>query len=165
MTTHRHPPSTTTRRRPDEVTIAAQHDYVWARLPYLVPMAAKVARLCGPDDGSADLVGLLVQLRLLLLDHLDREEHMLSVLDDESDPGRVIDCIAALHAEHLAVCHLLERIRTLWSLDHHAADGATERALHHELGLLDDHVRKQIALEERLLAARAAVADPAATCG
>lgn len=129
-------------------------------------MATKSARLCRNDDGCADLAGLLVQLRSVLLDHLDREEDILSALADEADAGLVIERIAALHAEHLAVGDLLERIRALSSVDHHAADDAcaAERALHRELGLLDDHVRRQIELEERLLADRVAAADLRATC-
>lgn len=109
--------------------VASQHDDVWARLPYLVPMTSKVARQCrNGGDGCAALASLVAELRSVLLDHLEREE----------------------------VIELLERIRRVGLVDAHARDGAcaAERALHRELALLDDHVRWQIVLEERLLAAR-----------
>ena len=137
--------------------VAAHHDYVWARLPYLVPMAAKVAQSCRQGgDGCAALAVLVGDLRAVLLDHLDHEERVLATLEREADPDFVTERIAELHAEHLAVGELLDRIRAAGVLEPHAGDAAcaVERALHRELALLDDHVRWQILLEERLLAAR-----------
>jgi iron-sulfur cluster repair protein YtfE (RIC family) len=142
-----------------DAMVASQHDYVWARLPYLVPMASKVARQCRHGgDGCAALASLVAELRSVLLDHLDHEERILSTLVGEADPKLVMEGIAALHAEHREVVHLLEGIRQVGLVDKHACDGAcaAERALHRELALLDDHVRWQIVLEERLLAARLA---------
>jgi iron-sulfur cluster repair protein YtfE (RIC family) len=150
-----------------DATVAEHHDYVWARLPYLVPMAVKVARHCRRGgDGCAALAALVGDLRAVLLDHLDHEERILSTLERESDPAFVTQRIAALHAEHLAVGTLLERIRAAGVAPPHAAGGAcaAERALHRELALLDDHVRAQILLEERLLAARFAPVYHAPDC-
>ena len=146
---------------PLEATVAAHHDYVWARLPYLVPMAAKVARHCRQGgDACATLAALVADLRSILLDHLDDEERILATLEREADADFVAERIAALHTEHLVVGTLLERIRAAAVIEPHVegAACAAERALYRELALLDDHVRSQILLEERLLAARFALA-------
>ena len=152
--------------QPDAIA-ATHHDYVWARLPYLVPMAAKIARECRQGrDGCAELAGLVVDLRSLLLDHLDREERVLATLAREADSSFVTERITALHVEHLEIGDLLERIRPLTLLDPPEGAGAcaTERALHRELALLDDHVRCQILLEERVLAARFAPSPNFSPC-
>lgn len=131
--------------------IRTDHDYIWARLPFLAPMAAKVARECrGGQDGCGELAALVAELRTLLLDHLEREERLLARLADEQDPARVSGALALLHDEHLAVGALLARIRDrLDVLGDRAC--ATERALHGELALLDRHVVNQLAVEEQAL--------------
>jgi iron-sulfur cluster repair protein YtfE (RIC family) len=112
--------------------------------------------VCPGGDGCASLAVLVGGLRAVLLDHLDHEERILSTLEREADPDFVTQRIAVLHAEHLAVGELLERIRAAGVVELHVdhAACAVERVLHRELALLDDHVRAQIRLEERLLAAR-----------
>ena len=140
---------------PDAAAIASNHDYIWARLPYLVPMAAKVAKQCRLGDRHcADRAALVAELRSILLDHLDREEHILSSLVGEADPQLVAERIRGLHAEHQAVAALLDHIRALASLDRHAGDDAcaAELALRNELAAMDAHVRLQIDAEERVLA-------------
>ncbi len=150
---------------PDAAAIASNHDYIWARLPYLVPMAAKIAKQCRLGDRHcADRAVLVAELRSILLDHLDREEHLLSSLVGEADPRLVAERISGLHAEHHAVAALLDRIRALASVDRHTGDDAcnAERALRDELAAMDDHVRRQIVIEERVLATCLA---PEATAG
>jgi iron-sulfur cluster repair protein YtfE (RIC family) len=151
------------RASPLDAVVASHHDYVWARLPYLVPMAAKIARRCRRGGGGcAALAGLVADLRSVLLDHLDHEERLLATLAGAADARFVKERIADLHAEHLAVSELFARIRAVGLVDHHADDEVcgAERALHRELTLLDRHVRAQIVLEESLLAVRFADAHP-----
>ncbi len=130
--------------------IADHHDYVWARLPFIVPMAVAVARRRG--DRSADtLARMMVELRPLVLSHLEREERLLVT---SSVSPTIHD---RLHTEHLAVTTLLEHIRDATSYServHHGTIDPTERALYSELACLDDHLAAQIALEEQLLCER-----------
>lgn len=130
------------------------HDPIWARLPFLVSMAAKVARGRGGGPGETDLLTcLLVELRSLLLDHLEREEHLIVGFADDHDGERVGDGVRALHEEHLAIGELLDRVR-LWLAGAGDAGSETERALHAELARLERHVRVQVLVEERILAWR-----------
>jgi iron-sulfur cluster repair protein YtfE (RIC family) len=72
--------------------VAADHDYVWARLPYLVPMAGKIARRCRQrGDGCTEMAALVAALRSVLLDHLDHEERVLSTLAREADAELVTE--------------------------------------------------------------------------
>ncbi len=126
------------------------HDYVWARLPFVVPMAIAAARRRG-DRATQELARLVRLLQPLLLDHLDREEAMLVDRPATSVPARIRE---GMHADHLAVCSVIDQIRAAAGSDYRARDGAepTERALYLELARLDDHVRAQIAIEEHLMA-------------
>ncbi|CAN5703367.1 hypothetical protein BH11MYX1_BH11MYX1_33830 [soil metagenome] len=126
------------------------HDYVWARLPFVVPMAIAAARRRA--DGTADELAHLVRvLRPLLLAHLDREEAMLVDRSAASVTARIRD---GMHADHLAVSAVIDQIRAAAGSDYRTRDGAepTERALYLELAQLDAHVRAQIVIEERLMA-------------
>lgn len=125
------------------------HDYVWARLPFVVPMAIAAAR--GRRDGTADeLVHLVRLLQPLLLDHLDREEAMLV---DRSAASVTAWIREGRHADHLAVSTVIDQIRATAGRGYRARDGAepTERALYRELAKLDAHVRAQITIEEHLM--------------
>ncbi len=126
------------------------HDYVWARLPFLVPMAIAAARRRG-DSAARELARLVRMLQPLLLGHLDREEAMLVARSATSVCARARE---GMHADHLAVCIVIDQIRAVAGRDYQARDGAepAERALYLELARLDDHVRAQIALEEHLMA-------------
>ena len=130
--------------------IADDHDCIWARLPFLGPMAVKLAEECRTgQDRCGELAALVIQLRSLLLDHLDHEEHTLAGL--APDVGLARAELACLHEEHVAIAALLGRIRA--ALDRIPGDLCpTEQALRSELGRLDGHVRDQVAIEERILA-------------
>ncbi len=132
--------------------VANHHDYVWARLPFVVPMAIAAARRRG--DGTAhELARSIVELQPLLLGHLDREEALLAHRASASVTTRIRD---GMHADHLAVISLIDHIRFVAGSEYQARAGAdpTERALYLELARLDDHVQAQIALEEHLMAWR-----------
>lgn len=125
------------------------HDYVWARLPFVVPMAIAAARRRG--DGTAyELVHLVRLLQPLLLDHLGREEAMLVGRSTASVTALIRD---GMQADHRAVSIVIDQIRAAAGSDYRPRDGAesTERALYRELAQLDVHVRTQIAIEEHLM--------------
>lgn len=126
------------------------HDYVWARLPFVVPMAIAAARR--QRNGTAQELARLVRvLQPLLLDHLDREE---AILVDQSAASLTARIREVMHADHLAVRTIIDQIRAAAGSDYRAREGAEsiERTLYLELARLDDHVRAQIALEEHLMA-------------
>jgi iron-sulfur cluster repair protein YtfE (RIC family) len=142
-----------------EQTILSDHDYVWARLPFVVPMAIAAARHRG-NRASHQIVQLVRILQPLLLDHLDREETMLVGRAAENVAGPSRDL---MHEEHVAVTALIDQIRVATRTCNCACGDAdpTERALHLELARLDTHVRAQIAVEERLMALRQRAAGAA----
>lgn len=139
--------------------IADDHDTIWARLPFLGPMAVKLAQECRTGrDRCGELAALVIQLRSLLLDHLEHEEHTLAGLASDVDLARAD--LASLHEEHLAIGELLGRIQS--ALDQIPGDVCpTEQALRAELARLDEHVRGQVVVEERILFGYLAAPRPA----
>ncbi len=132
--------------RPDEL-IAQRHDYVWARLPFVLPMAITAARRRG-DQPTRELARLVVELSPLLFDHMTREEALF-------ERGGAPTSRDGMHADHVAVTSLLEHIRAIAGIrDPRDVETPTERALYNELAELDHHVQAQILLEERLLSVR-----------
>ena len=127
--------------------VGDHHDYVWARLPFVVPMAIAAARRrC--DRSTRELARTIVELQPLLLGHLQREEAFVA--------GRAAASVnARMHADHVAVIALIDHMRSVTG-NYRARDGAdpTERALYLELARLEDHVQAQIAIEEQLVAWR-----------
>lgn len=126
--------------------VSDHHDYVWARLPFVVSMAAAVARARG-DTMSRELTDGLRQLYTALVSHLDREERFFE------RPGRTnaVEWVGAdLHADHLAVCSMLASIRDVAAPLFSTRKDASprERALCDELARLDAHLSTQIELEE-----------------
>ena len=143
-----------------EHLIAVHYDYLWARLPFLVPMAAKMTRQpCGTGTCS-DLAELVAELRTLVLDHLDREERALAAACGEPITEGVLARVAALHREHLAVERLLERVQASSGLSARLPPEAcpTQRAFYAELDQISAHVRSQIEIEGEILGPRLAAA-------
>jgi iron-sulfur cluster repair protein YtfE (RIC family) len=138
----------TTSARVAEI-IATHHDHVWARLPFLGPMAARIERERGPARGGR-LRRLIGELHALLFAHLDREDRVLIAIA-RSGAGRGA---SRLHAEHAVVVDLLDRIRGEVGGGFRPGPdaGPTERLLCAELSELDDHLREQIRLEEAVIA-------------
>jgi iron-sulfur cluster repair protein YtfE (RIC family) len=144
-----------------EHLIAVHHDYLWARLPFLVPMAAKLTRQpCGAGTTCPDLAEIVAELRTLVLDHLDREEQVLVAACGEPITEGVLARIAALHQEHLALERLLERVQVSSGLAARLPPEAcpTQRAFYSELDQICVHVRSQIKIEGEILAPRLAAA-------
>jgi len=127
--------------------ILDHRDYAWARLPFVVPMAAAAARRHG-DAWTSEIARLVGQLCALVLPHLEAEEPLLARTDFASAVAWIRD---GRHADHIAIAALLERIRDLDCLD---SDEASDRMLHRELVELAAHVEAQIELEEQLIASR-----------
>jgi iron-sulfur cluster repair protein YtfE (RIC family) len=135
--------------------IMDHHDYVWARLPFVPPMALAVARRrCEPS--TDELVRLIVKLQTLLLDHLAREERLLAA---QAAAATVITVGERMHTDHVLIGSVLARIREVaagcqWHPQSGVAD--LERAFCDELAQLHEHVTSQIGLEEALARSRCA---------
>lgn len=124
--------------------VVEHHDYIWARLPFVIPMALAVARRRG-DPRSHALARALVALRPMVLDHLSREEHALALRAARAIGDR-------LHADHVALGTMLAHLREdAAGASSGQEQEATERRLFAELAQLDLHLAEQIALEERML--------------
>jgi hypothetical protein len=128
--------------------IMEHHDYVWARLPFVGPMALAVARR-RPEPMADELARLIIELRPIVLEHLDHEERLLG--------GHALAATwirAGMHADHAMIASALDRIREAvarspWSSEPGADE--LECTLRGELALLDQHVSAQISLEEELV--------------
>ena len=132
-------------------------DHVWGRLPFLVPMAARVADACGEGTACEELPELLGELRATLLDHLDHEEiELLRVLEDP-DPDAARRLLDGLHGEHVTLAALLDRVQAAASEAPREARCVAQATFERELELLAYHIRAQIALEENVLAQLTAV--------
>lgn len=133
---------------------AKGHDYVWARLPFLVPMAAKIARTCrGTGAACSRLADLVDELHEVALRHLDREERILARLSSNRDDRLTIDELAALSAEHRQLLALLTGVCDAAGLPPSPAEDAcpTVHLFHQELRSLDQHLRCQIRIEDETL--------------
>ena len=121
--------------------LVERHDYVWAHLPFIVPMALAVERRRG-DDRAHAIARDLLALRSIVLDHMSREERALARHEARAIRER-------LHDDHLVVAGLLASLRET-AAGASAAD-ATEQALFAELSHLDAELAAEIASEELLL--------------
>jgi iron-sulfur cluster repair protein YtfE (RIC family) len=142
----------TTSARVAEI-IATHHDHVWARLPFLGPMAARLERERGSARGGS-LRRLIADLHALLFSHLDREDRVLLAIARSPAAPEMRGRVSRLHDEHAVVVELLDRIRgEVGGAFRPGPDaGPTERLLCTELSELDDHLREQIRLEEAVIA-------------
>jgi hypothetical protein len=130
--------------------IMVHHDYVWARIPFLAPMAAAVARY---RPNAANVARRLRGLATLLLRHLGEEEQFLA-----GDADAAVSLIGnGMMGEHLMISTALDEIRDAaarWPVQ-----SELERRLGSELALLDEHLQAQIALEEQFVATLIGVLD------
>jgi len=130
--------------QPWQERVVEDHDYIWARLPFMIPMALAVARRRG-DPRSHALARDLVELRPVVLDHLSREEHALALRSARTICDR-------LHADHVALGTMVEQLREdAAAMASGREQEATERMLFSEIAQLDLYLARQIALEERIL--------------
>tara|TARA_R110002096_G_scaffold16898_14_gene58201 strand:+ start:43637 stop:44356 length:720 start_codon:yes stop_codon:yes gene_type:complete len=129
------------------------HDYVWARLPFLVPMVAKIARLSGTAPWTR-LVVLVNRLHAVVLSHLDREEHMLARFDKESDKTLIDEQLATLRNEHDDIWHLLRQVCDAAEVLEPTVEAlSTVVAFREELHRIQQHLRTQMQIEDDILSA------------
>lgn len=94
--------------------VARHHDALRDALPFLVPLATKVARVHGPHNPK--LVPLRDAVKTLadaLLPHLDQEERVLfpALVSGTANDEVIRSELRTMHADHLEVSKLLEQIR------------------------------------------------------
>ena len=128
------------------------------RAAFLVPLAAKVARVHGDHDPRLrELQAEFVELREMLDLHLDQEEETLfrEVVADAPDPELLRRELAGMRAEHREVGAALRRIRALCD-DYTPPPWACSsyRTLLVELRHLEDDVLRHVHLENDVLLPR-----------
>ncbi len=141
------------------------HGYLRRALPYVAPLAAKVASVHGRRDGRlSEVHRVFVELAESLLPHVDAEETVLfpALLSPRPDPGVVRREVEHMHEDYLAVGELLARLRAL--TDGYATPDwgcNTYRVLMAELEALEADVLRHVHLENHVLVPRFAGARDA----
>lgn len=135
--------------------VSRHHKYLRDALPFLVPLAAKVARVHGDKDANLYEVRTLVEdLDAALRPHLDDEEARLfpPIVRGEAPPAGELD---AMRKEHLEVGALLERLRDA-AHDFVVPAGAcgSWTTMLRELEALERDVLVHVHLENHVLAPR-----------
>jgi regulator of cell morphogenesis and NO signaling len=131
------------------------HGYLRRNLPFLAPLAAKVARVHGERDPRLTRIDELVQgLCRELLPHLDHEEETLFPAIVSGAP-QARDQLAAMWSEHETIGEQLRLMREL-TADYSTPDWACRsyRTLFAELEHLETDVLTHVHLENHVLAPR-----------
>lgn len=141
-----------------QLIVERHHEYLRQALPFLAPLAAKVARVHGEHEPRLEpLLRTFTALREALEPHIDDEERTLfpALLAPASDPAALRAELAAMREEHRGVGALLERLRAL-SDDFTAPEWGCNsyRALMAELEALEGDVLRHVHLENHVLAPR-----------
>lgn len=140
------------------------HAYLRQVLPFLAPLAEKVARVHGAGEPRlVELRELVLELKAALEPHLrTEEEELFPALLSGSAPDVVARELAAMRAEHEAVGALLHRIRAV-TADYAPARTACNsyRTLFSELEALEGDILTHVHLENHVLAPRFAPAGSA----
>ncbi len=142
------------------------HGYVYRALPSIEPLVAKIVKVHGAHNPKlGEVQAAFGELAEALLPHMRQEEEVLfpALLQRRPDRALVRAELEAMHADHLAVGALLERIRD-------AADGFatpawgcnTYRVTMQELEALEDDVLRHVHLENHVLMPRFAGPSPEA---
>lgn len=158
------------RNMPSEALVAyivgRHHKYLQEAFPFLVPLAAKVARVHGPHDPSLlDVRDAVEELSDLLLPHLEYEEKnvfpRLRGEEAKSDP-ELQQALADIRNEHLEVATLLEWLRDATG-DYALPEWActSYRTLFRELEALEGDLFQHVHLEGHVLVPRFAGPPPA----
>lgn len=138
--------------------IDRHHGYLRRALPYVEPVAAKVARVHAARDGRlAEVHGVFRELSAALLPHLDDEETVLfpALMVPKPDAGVVLREVERMHADHLAVGDLLGRLRALtdgYSVPDWGCN--TYRVLMAELEAIEADTLRHVHLENHVLVPR-----------
>lgn len=134
------------------------HEYLRRALPFLVPLAQKVARVHGANEpGLREVESIVAELAGALVPHLDQEEQVLfPALMARSSDRAVIDAeLKTMHADHLAVGAMLHRLRTVANeFDPPGWACNSYRTLFRELEALEADVLRHVHLENHVLMPR-----------
>lgn len=138
--------------------VTKHHAYLRQALPFIVPLAAKVARVHGEHNQKLPTLNAVVQtLDTALMPHLDQEEQELfPMLLEPSTKQEIVESeIQRMKVEHLAVGELLSRLRDA-SNDFAVPDWActSYRTLFAELQRLELDILQHVHLENHVLAPR-----------
>jgi regulator of cell morphogenesis and NO signaling len=138
--------------------IDRHHQYLRQALPYVAPIAAKVAKVHGGHDPRlVEVHAAFTALAENLGPHLDEEEAVLfpALMAREPDAAVVQREVERMMVDHLAVGDLLARIRTL-SDDFTTPEWGcnTYRVLMAELNALEADILRHVHLENHVLAPR-----------
>jgi regulator of cell morphogenesis and NO signaling len=139
-----------------ERIVSRHHAYLYDALPFLEPLAAKVARGHGEHNPKlAAMLDTLRELRAELEPHLDDEEQELFPALMRAREGEAVPALAGMREEHLRVGELLTTMRTQAD-DYVAPDWAcgSYRTLVRELEALEADTLQHIHLENHVLAPR-----------
>lgn len=138
--------------------IDKHHSYLRTQLPFLAPLAAKVARVHGdhmPD--LREIQSAFEEMKDALLPHLDEEEEVLfpALMARDKDAQVIARELATMHEDHLAVGALLERIRSLANDFRVPEWGCNSfRTLFAELEALEGDILRHVHLENHVLMPR-----------
>lgn len=138
--------------------VERHHGYARRALPFVGPLAGKVARVHGEHEPRlVPLRDAVAALADALLPHLDAEEAVLfpALLGPSPDPAILRRELASMVEDHRAVGQLLERMREL-------SDGFTTpewgcnsyRVYMAELAALEEDVLRHVHLENHVLMPR-----------
>jgi len=138
--------------------IATHHEYLRQALPFVVPLAAKVARVHGSENPRLrDLESVVRALESSLLPHLDREEDTLFPALMAKDPDRDVARreLSEMMEDHLEVAELLERMRNATE-DYRLPGFACNsyRTLFAELEKMEADILRHVHLENHVLMPR-----------
>ncbi|HET7754678.1 MAG TPA: iron-sulfur cluster repair di-iron protein [Anaeromyxobacteraceae bacterium] len=134
------------------------HTYLRRALPYIDPIAAKVASVHGgKDDRLREIHATFRELADALLPHLDDEESVLfpALMVPLPDASRIGPELERMLEEHLAVGDLLAKLRAL-SDDYTTPEWGcnTYRVLMAELEALEADTLRHVHAENHILAPR-----------
>ncbi|MFT3914918.1 MAG: iron-sulfur cluster repair di-iron protein [Anaeromyxobacteraceae bacterium] len=134
------------------------HGYLRRALPFVEPLAAKVARVHGDREPRLEEVyGVVSALSAALLPHLEEEETMLfpALAARTTDPGVIARELERMLADHLEVGALLGRLRALTDGFVPPAWGCNSyRVLMAELEAVEADTLTHVHLENHVLAPR-----------
>ena len=146
-----------------EHIVLKHHAYLRKALPFVRPLAAKVARVHGDHNPALrDLDAAVGELAEVLPPHLDEEERVLfpALVAGAADRAAAAKQLDAMASEHLAVAGLLQRIRAAAD-DFRVPDWGCNsyRTLFSELRQLESDTFTHVHLENHVLRPRFVGAD------
>lgn len=142
--------------------VRRHHAYLKDTLPFVMPLAEKVARVHGTHNPRLlDVCDAVESLAEMLLPHIEREEQVLfpALATGSPSPDLVADELSTMYEDHLAVAKVLEKMREA-SEDFAVPEwGCTSYAtLYRELKLVVSDTFEHVHLENHVLMPRFAKA-------